>query len=95
MNKKKEKILFIVFVSVFATLWVASMVMLGIAAFNETATASIEAWYLEKHPADPTTGAAAETLDLLTFTTWTTIITTAGLLITLLFAELKKRYNTK
>jgi len=95
MSKKTEKILFIVFVSLFATLWVASMVMLGIAAFSETTTASIEAWYLENHPADPTTGAEAKTLDLLNVTTWATIINTAALLITLLFNELKKKYNTK
>ena len=71
------------------------MVMLGIAAFNESATSSIEAWYLERHPADPTTGAEAEELNLFKTSMWATIATTGALLVTLLFTELKKRYSTK
>ena len=95
MSKKSQKICFIVFVSLFATFWVASMVMLSIAVFNETATASIEAWYAERHPVDEAAGETAKELDLMNLSNWMLIISTAGLLITLLFKELKKKYNTK
>ena len=95
MSKKSQEICFIVFVSLFATFWVASMVMLSIAAFNEGATASIEAWYAERHPANETTGEAGKELDLMNISNWVAIISTTGLLVTLLFKELKKKYNTK
>ena len=95
MSKKSQKICFIVFVSIFAVLWVGSMVMLGLAAFNAEVTESIESWYASKHPADPTTGKEAETLNLFKVTAWASALSTAGLLITLLFKELKKKYRVR
>ena len=98
MSEKSKKIYFIVFVSLFAALWAFSMVSLGIAAFSETTTASIEAWYSETFTdADAVAlGEAKEAeLDLMNFSTWMTVISTAGLLITLLFKELKKKYVVK
>ena len=69
--------------------------MLGLAAFNEEVTLSIETWYAERHPADAKTGEEGKTLDLFNVTKWATALTTAALLITLLFKELKKKYNAR
>ena len=65
MSKKSQKIWFIVLVSIFATLWVASMVMVSIAAFNETTTLAIENWYKEINTDPNALGQTEEkTLDL-------------------------------
>lgn len=95
MSKKNKKIWFIVLVSVFGVLWLYSLVMLSLAAFNDSVTLSIESWYLENHPEDLATGQEAKTLDLLNVSTWMFAINTAALLIVLLFKELKKKYITK
>ena len=98
MNKKKEKIWFIVLVSVFATLWVASMVMLGLSVFSETATVGIETWYTETftNAEAVAIGEAEEkVLNLFSTSMYFTLFSTAGLLIVLLFKELKKKYNIR
>lgn len=96
MSKKSQKIWFIVLVSIFATLWVASMVMVSIAAFNETTTLAIENWYKEINTDPNAIGQVEEkTLNLFNVSAWALALSTAGLLIVLLFTELKKKYNNK
>ena len=98
MSKKSQKVWFIVLVSIFATLWVVSMVTLGIAAFAEGPTLKIETWYTETFTDQEAVLMGKEeekVLNLLNVGKWMTIINTAGLLIVLLFRELKKRYNAK
>ena len=89
MKKDKKKIIFIVVLSVFLTLWVASLVFLGFATLSESITESIQNWYSEKF-SDPE--GTVKTLNLLKVSTYATIITTASVVITLLFKEIKKRY---
>ena len=98
MSKKSQKVWFIVLVSIFATLWVASMVTLGIAAFSEGTTLKIETWYTETFTDEEAVLMGEEeekVLDLLNVGKWATIISTTALLVVLLFKELKKKYNSK
>ena len=98
MSKKSQKVWFIVLVSIFATLWVVSMVTLGIAAFAEGPTLKIETWYTETftNAEAVALGEAEEkVLNLFSTSMYFTIFSTAGLLIVLLFKELKKKYNTR
>ena len=87
MKNKTEKIWFIVLVSLFATLWLASLVFLGFATLSETITSSIENWY--------STTFENKTLDLMKVSLWSTVLTTFSLTVTLLFKEIKKRYNVR
>ena len=84
MKEKKKKIWFIVLVSIFATLWVASLVFLAISTLNYDITEKIQTAYANKFE--------DKTLNLFKLSFYSTIITTAGLLITLLFKELRKKY---
>ena len=86
-NSKKNKIIFIVLISTFATLWVASLLFLGFATLSDSITNSIETWYAVKFE--------EKTLNLFKFSMWTTIISTLGLIFTLLSKELKKKYISK
>ena len=83
-NKKSHKIVFIVFLSLFATWWVASLVFLGFATFSENITESIQAAYAKAFK--------DKTLDLMKVTIWTTFLSTACLVTTLLFDDVKKKY---
>ena len=85
MNKqKKNKIIFIVFVSIFATLWFASLLFLGFATFSETITTAIQNAYSNVFK--------NKTLNLMKVTIWSTLLTTTGLVVTLLFQDIKKKY---
>lgn len=86
-NSKKKKITFIVLISVFATLWVTSLVFFGISMLADTATKSIETWYASKF--------TEKTLNLYKVSMWSTVITTFALLMTLLAKEFKKKYILK
>ena len=86
MNKNKKRTWFIVLVSTFATLWVASLVFLGFSTLSENITNSIESWYATKFE--------EKTLDLFKVSSWSTILTTCALMIVLLAKELKKKYLT-
>lgn len=87
MKNKTKKVWFIVLVSVFATLWVASLVFLGFATLSDSITNSIETWYAGKFE--------EKTLNLMKTSLWGTVISTTALTITLLFKELRKRYNVR
>ena len=87
MNKKTKKICFIVLVSLFALLWVTSLVFLGFATLSESITNTIETWYSEKF--------TDKTLDLMNVSLWSTVLSTFALTVTLLFKEIQKRYATK
>ena len=87
MKSETKKILFIVFVSLFATLWVTSLVFLGFATLSDNITGSIESWYAKSFE--------GKTLNLMKTSFWGTLLTTIALTITLLFKELKKRYSIR
>lgn len=87
MKNKTRKIWFIVLVSLFATLWLTSLVFLGLATLSDSITDSIETWY--------TTTFEDKTLDLMKVSLWSTLLTTFALTVTLLFREIKKRYNVR
>lgn len=82
--KKNKKIWFIVLVSIFATLWAASLVFLGFATLSETITDSIETWYSTKYE--------EKTLNLFKISMWSTFINTVLLSFILLYKEFKKKY---
>ena len=86
-KSKKNKIVFIVLVSTFATLWVASLLFLGFATLSDSITNSIQTWYANAFK--------EKTLNLLKFSMWSTILTTFALVVTLLAKELKKKYISK
>ena len=86
-KSKKNKIIFIVLVSTFATLWVASLLFLGFATLSDSITNSIQTWYANTFE--------EKTLNLLKFSMLSTIITTFALVVTLLAKELKKKYISK
>lgn len=86
-NAKRNKIIFIVLISVFATLWVASLVFFGISTLADSATKSIETWYADKF--------TEKTLNLYKVSMWATVINTFAVLVTLLAKELKKKYLVK
>ena len=87
MKNKKQKIWFIVLVSLFATLWVTSLVFLGFATLGPSVTDKIQTWYAETFE--------NKTLNLMNVSLWATVITTFALTVTLLFKEIKKRYAIK
>ena len=87
MKSKTKKIWFIVLVSLFATLWVSSLVFLGFATLSDNITGSIESWYAKTFQ--------DKTLNLMKTSLWGTVLTTFALTVTLLFKELKKRYNVR
>lgn len=84
MNKK-NKICFIVFLSVFVVIWLTSLVFLGISSFSENATKSIETWYASKNE--------ESTLNLAKVSLYGTLLSTCAIVVTLLFKEIKKRYR--
>ena len=84
MKNNKKKIWFIVLVSIFATLWITSLLFLGFSTLSESITNSIETAYANRFE--------ESTLNLQTTSMWATVITTSALTITLLAKELKKKY---
>ena len=87
MKNKTRKICFIVLVSLFTTLWLTSLVFLGFATLSDSITKSIETWY--------STTFENKTLELINVSLWSTLLTTFALTLTLLFKEIKKRYNVR
>ena len=83
---KKKKVWFIVLVSIFATLWLTSLVFLGFATLSDSITTSIETWYSTKFE--------EKTLDLLKVSMWATLVNTIALMFVLLYQEFKKKYIT-
>ena len=84
MNKK-NKICFIVFLSIFIAIWLASLVFLGITSFSDTTTKSIETWYATKYE--------EKTLNLAKVSLYGTLLSTCAIVVTLLFKEIKKTYR--
>ena len=85
MNKeRKNKIVFIVFVSVFAFFWVASLLFLAFSVFSDNITNAIQSAYSKAFK--------EKTLNLFKVSFWSTLISTVLLVITLLFDEVKKKY---
>lgn len=87
MKNKRKKICFITLVSLFAFLWISSLLFLGFATLSDSITTSIESWYATKFE--------EKTLNLMKVSLWSTVLSTFALTVTLLFQEIKKRYNVK
>ena len=87
MKSNTKKVWFIVLISVFGLLWLTSLLFLGFATLSDSITKSIETWYASIRE--------ESTLNLLKVSSWSTIITTLALVITLLAKELKKKYLVK
>lgn len=87
MKNKTKKIWFIVLVSLFGALWLASLLLLGFATLSDSITNSIETWYAKTFE--------EKTLNLMKVSMWATVISTFALTVTLLFKELKKRYYVR
>jgi hypothetical protein len=83
-KNNKKKVWFIVLVSIFSVLWVASIVFLGFATLSETITDAIESAYSSTF--------TDKTLNLLTVSMWGVVLSTIALVITLLAQEIKKKY---
>ena len=83
-NSKKNKIWFIVCLSVFGFLWLVSLIFFGFATLSENITESIQNWYSSIFE--------EKTLNLYKVSLWGTVLSTTALLITLLFKDIKKRY---
>lgn len=83
-NNKKNKIWFIVCLSVFGFFWLASLIFFGFANLSENITESIQNWYAKSFE--------GKTLNLFNVSLFGTVLSTSALLITLLFKEIKRRY---